>query len=79
MEIYYIGVLGSALLLFFFVLNQMDMIKNSSPLYDAGNFVGAALLAIYAYEGGVWPFVVLEIVWAAVSLRDLLRDIAHAK
>ena len=74
-----IGTFGAGILLFFFILNQLNVMKNSNPLYDAGNFIGAVLLAIYAYESGVWPFVALELVWAAVSIRDFLRDIAHAE
>ena len=74
-----IGTIGASILLLFYILSQFDLIKNTNPYYDAGNFIGAVLLAIYAYQGGVWPFVVLELVWAAVSLRDLMRDIAHVK
>ncbi len=70
-----LGAIGAGTLLLFFILNQMNVLKNDSALYDGGNFVGAAILTVYAYQAGSWPFVVLELVWASVSLRDFIRDV----
>ena len=78
METMSLGIAGVVILLTVYVFNQFNILKNSGVLYDGGNFVGASLLVMFAYEIGAWPFVVLELVWAAVSLRDLIRDIAHS-
>ena len=69
------GVIGAAVLLLFFVLDQFGKIKNDTLWYDGGNFVGATLLAFYAYMIGSVPFTVIEVAWALVSLRDVLKDL----
>lgn len=68
---FWMGVVGCACILVAFVLNQFEVWKNTDRKYDLTNFVGSGLLFIYAWVGGVVPFVVLNGVWAAVSLKDL--------
>ncbi len=77
METYIIGTIGAGILLLCFFLNQVHLLETKSTYYDAGNFIGATLLVVFAYEIGAWPFVILELVWAGLSLRDLIRDVAH--
>ena len=72
-----VGSIGTGLLLFCFLLNQLNILKNNSPYYDGFNFIGAVFLTYFAYQIDAWPFVILELVWAGVSLRDLMRDVAH--
>lgn len=72
-----IGVLGAGLLLVAFVLNQFRMLDRESLTYDALNFVGGALLVWYAILLQSIPFLVLEGVWAIVSLRDVLLRLAR--
>lgn len=68
-----IGIIGAVFTLFAFYMLQSDKWDSHSRTYDAINFASGVLLAIYAFDGQVWPFFVINIVWAAVALRDLLR------
>jgi hypothetical protein len=67
-----IGILGAGTVLIAFLLNQVNKLKNSDLAYDALNFVGSALLMLYAILLSSWPFLILNTVWAAVSLRDVV-------
>ena len=76
-----LGILGLVLLLGSFVLSTAatvnTKIKESSarwgPLYNLSNFLGAALLAFYAYAQENWIFVILESTWSAVGLLAVLQ------
>lgn len=68
----YIGVLGAGIILLFFVLNELGKISHKNFWYDAGNMIGSGLLIIYAYLLGSIPFLILNVVWFIVSLRDVL-------
>jgi len=72
-----IGVLGAGIVLVFFVLNQLNRIKNNAVLYDVGNFVGSSLLVVYSILLSSIPFAVLNGVWALFSLRDIFLDISR--
>ncbi len=63
-----IGSVGVGLLLLAFGLNLLKRLSESSPPYLAMNAVGALMAAWYALDGGIIPFVVLELVWAATAL-----------
>lgn len=67
-----VGVGGATIILALFLLNQANKISNSDFRYDLGNFIGAALLVLYAYLIGSWPFLILNSVWALFSLKDVL-------
>jgi len=68
-----IGVVGAGIILILFLLNQFNKLKNNNFWYDFGNFVGSALLCVYAYLLGSIPFLILNFIWAVFSLRDVLR------
>jgi hypothetical protein len=68
-----IGVAGASILLVAFVANEFHFWTTESFTYDLANLVGAGLLGWYAYLIGSVPFVILEGVWAAVALRDVMR------
>jgi hypothetical protein len=74
--ILWIGIAGAAILLLAFVLEQLGLVSDKSYFYDGANVLGSALLGYYAYEGRVWPFVVLEIVWALVALYYIGKRLA---
>lgn len=74
-----IGIIGMALILIAFLLNQMSLWKNDDFLYDVTNFVGSVALAYYAWIGNVIPFIVLNVVWALFSLRDMFFDMYEMK
>jgi hypothetical protein len=67
-----IGVAGGLIILVFFLLNQFHKTDEDNFWYDAGNLLGSALLMLYAYLIGSWPFLALNAVWAAFSLKDVI-------
>lgn len=71
----YIGSFGAGLILIAFVLGQMHVWKDTYFVYDLLNAIGSILLVIYAWIGFSWPFVVLNLVWAAISLKDVASDL----
>lgn len=70
-----IGIFGAAIILIFFILNESHKISADSFSYDLWNLIGSILLCIYAYLLSSWPFLILNLVWAAFSLKDVIRDI----
>ncbi|MBW2973764.1 hypothetical protein KY346_05190 [Candidatus Woesearchaeota archaeon] len=73
------GIIGAAIILFAFFMNQTEKWKSDSVIYDATNFVGAVLLGVYSYALRAWPFLVLNIIWALVSLREMQLDAKKKK
>jgi len=69
-----IGTAGASIILIFFLLNQFHRIDRDSIWYDIGNFIGSALLVLYAYLLSSVPFLILNAVWAFVSLKDIFTD-----
>lgn len=69
-----IGTLGALLILIAFTMNQMHKWKNDYLIYDLINLIGSGLLIIYAAILKSYPFLVLNGVWAFLSLRDVVID-----
>lgn len=67
-----IGIIGATIILICFLLNQFHKLSRDSFLYDLCNFIGSAILIYYAYLIWSVPFMVLNGVWAAVSLKDVI-------
>jgi hypothetical protein len=70
-----IGVIGMLFILTGFLLIQTHKVTADSLCYDMLNFVGSALLVMYGIAGSVWPFVILNGIFAAYSLWDILKDL----
>ena len=70
-----IGSLGAFLILFAFVLNQVNKWKKDYLIYDLVNFLGSLLLIIYAILLNSIPFLILNLVWAGLSIRDVFVDL----
>jgi len=68
-----LGIIGVGMLLTGFGLNLVGWLSEKSPIYLLLNLVGALLAAVYAWSGGLIPFVVLELVWALVALWRLVQ------
>lgn len=68
-----ISLIGAACLLLGYVAAQMGRMRHDSAAYSALNAVGSALLAWVAIVDQRWGFIVLEVVWALVSLPPLFR------
>lgn len=67
-----IGTSGATILLIAFVLNQLNKWQNEDFIYDFFNLVGGALMITYAYLLKSWPFFALNLVWSAVSAKDVI-------
>jgi hypothetical protein len=67
-----IQVLGAVLILAAFALAQWGFLDQKSVLYLVFNVVGSAVLAVDAALGQQWGFLLLEGVWAIVSLASLI-------
>lgn len=69
-----IGTIGVTILLVAFGLNVTHKISENSKIYLNMNILGSLMAAWYAYTGGVYPFIVLEIVWALVAFVRLVDN-----
>lgn len=74
-----IGISGAAIILIFFLLNQLHRLSSDSLVYDIANFIGGLLLAIYAILISSTPFIILNGVWTLVSLRDTFVDLKRIR
>lgn len=74
-----LGIIGAVLVLFAFVMNELNRWKSTWLRYDFVNFVGSAFLVWYGLLIHGYPFVVLNAIWALVSLRDVFLDLKKKK
>jgi len=70
-----IGSVGAFLILVAFILNQTHKWSPQHFSYDFTNLVGSALLVWYAFLLKSTPFIILNLVWVVVSLRDVIQDL----
>ncbi len=68
-----VSLVGAAMILFAYVANQMRRMGRESASYSLLNFVGSLLLGYVAVVERQYGFILLEGVWAIVSLYALLR------
>ena len=74
MNIFYIlGIVGAALLLLGFIIRSNKKIGVGTVFFNLLNLIGSVLLTLYAFDGKVWPFFILNGVWAIDSLVVLVR------
>lgn len=72
-----ISVVGSLLILAAYAANQFRWVDSTRISYTLLNLVGSAVLTVIAIIESQWGFLLLEGVWAIVSLIalvQLLRD-----
>jgi len=67
-----ISVLGALAILGAYVANQFCLIGPSNMSYSVMNFIGSAVLAVIAVIEAQWGFLLLEAVWALVSLWGII-------
>ncbi len=68
-----VQIAGSLLILTAFAASQAGRLPIDSQLYLVLNFVGSAILAVLAWIDQQWGFLLLEGVWAVVSLYSLVQ------
>jgi hypothetical protein len=68
-----VQILGSLLILAAFIAALTNRIAQTSYPYLAMNAIGSATLAFEAAISAEWGFLLLEGVWAAVSVYSLTR------
>ncbi|HEX6987088.1 MAG TPA: hypothetical protein VF170_17045 [Planctomycetaceae bacterium] len=73
-----VQILGALLILAAFVLSQWRVIDSESLRYLVPNLVGSAALAVDAYVGSQWGFLLLEGVWALVSAAGVVGRLRAA-
>ena len=67
-----VQMVGAVLILAGFILSQKSLLDANSYLYLLLNLAGAIILAVLAFQGQRWGFVLLEGVWALVALVGLI-------
>jgi hypothetical protein len=68
-----VQIVGALLILCAYAAAQFGVMDQHSRAYLVLNLVGSAILAVLAWEGRQWGFLLLESVWAVVSLWGLIR------
>ena len=68
-----IQVIGALLILAGFAASQLGTLRVDSRAYLILNLAGSAVLAYLAAADTQWGFLLLESVWALVSLWSLVR------
>ncbi len=66
-------ILGAIAILIAFGLAQMGRLDLRSYPYLVLNVIGAAILTVDAWRNELWGFLVLEVVWTAVSLWGIAQ------
>jgi hypothetical protein len=66
-------VIGALLILAGFTAAQFGWLRMDSRTYLVLNLVGSAVLTYLAWDERQWGFLLLEAVWAVVSLWSLVR------
>ena len=68
-----VQVAGSLLILVPFVLVQLGRMRADATSFAVLNLVGSTVLALDAWHGHQWGFLLLEATWALVSAYALVR------
>jgi len=68
-----VQLLGAVAVLAAFASAQVGVLDQRARAYLTLNLVGASVLAVEAWLGAAWGFLLLEGVWALVSAWSLTR------
>ena len=70
---------GAILILIAYVGTQLGVLRPDAVSYLVLNLVGSAVLAADAWWGRQWGFMLLEGVWAVVSLGGLMAALRGSR
>jgi hypothetical protein len=68
-----ISLIGSMVILVAFAAGQFNRLEQTSVVYIVMNLVGSAILTVVAIIERQWGFLLLEGVWAIISLWSLAK------
>jgi hypothetical protein len=74
-----VQVVGAVLILVAFAATQLGAMDQHSRAYLVLNLVGSAILAVLAWSERQWGFLLLEVVWAAVSFWGLCATLRRPR
>lgn len=66
------SVAGAIMVLLAYLGYQRNWMSKEQPLYNVLNLVGSALLAWVAIVDRRWGFILLEVIWALLSVPPLV-------
>lgn len=69
-----LGMIGMTLVLIGFIMVQTHRWSPDDISYDLINVFGSGLLMYYAFVGNAWPFFILNGVFTAYSLKEVIKD-----
>lgn len=73
MDLFYIaGVIGVVCILIAFIIGNYSDLDKRTKADELFNLVGSLLLLAYAIDGMLWPFIILNSIWAAWSVWLLI-------
>jgi hypothetical protein len=68
------GLIGSAIVVIAYLLNQTNRLASSDWRFPAANLVGAGAILLSLTDAWNLPAAVIEFFWAAISLYGLVRS-----
>jgi hypothetical protein len=67
-----VSITGALLVLGAYTASQLAILDRRDRAYNLLNLIGAVTLTVIAFRAGQWGFVLMEGVWAIVSVPPLL-------
>ena len=69
----WIGFIGVFQILIAYFLNVIGKISNNNITFILLNLIGATMACLASILLNYWPFIILEAVWALVSMYSLIK------